>query len=116
MSEDSSQECAESDSDLEPCPGYLGISKAAFDRWSELLDVYSETQPPSGSMRSGALWKRPRLVLPWSSSGSSLLPTPADSDSDRGGSQDLEKRRSGGHQPSLGDVIEHPDSAPDPAR
>lgn len=36
-----------------------------------------------------------------------LLPTPAAYDGSRGGSQHPEKRRTGGHQPSVADVVEH---------
>ena len=114
-------------------------SPNSIDLFSELLDVYSETLPNSGSMRSGVLYERPMLEPRMGGSGSSLLPTPraadgnggvfplvrpenmdnletrvvrllptpAAYDSDRGGSQDPVKRRAGGHQPSIADVVEH---------
>src|SRR5690349_17372323 len=54
---------------------------------------YSETWPPSGSMRSGCAWQRRRSALPTPGSASSssrgrLLPTPVASDggTDRGSS------------------------------
>ena len=73
----------------------------------EHLAVYSETFPTSGSMRSGMVFSRPTLAHRTSGSVSSFLPTPAAYDSERGGTQTPEKRRAGGHQPSLADVLTH---------
>ena len=73
----------------------------------EHLAVYSETFPTSGSMRNGMVYSRPTSVPLMGGSVSSFLPTPAAYDSDRGGTQSPEKRRAGGHQPSLADVLTH---------
>ena len=73
----------------------------------ELSDVFSETLPASGSMRSGEVFSRPMLVPRMAGSVSSFLPTPAAYDSTRGGTQSPAKRREVGHQPSLADVLMH---------
>lgn len=106
----------------------------------ELLEPFSETWPPSGSMRNGRAWQRRRSALPTPGSGSSstpgrLMSTPVASDggTDRGssagwglrdetrklfktptsnlgtngGSQHPEKRKGGGHGPTLADEVEH---------
>ena len=46
------------------------------DLLSGLSDVFSETWPRSGSMRSGMAYAHPTLEHPMGGSGSSLLPTP----------------------------------------
>src|SRR5690554_2963369 len=79
----------------------------SIDLFSELSDVYSETLPPSGSMRSGALWKRPRLVPRTGGSGFSLLPTPQAYDAMKGGPQHPDKRRAGNHSVGIADVVMH---------
>ena len=81
--------------------------------FSEPSDVYSETWPRSGTMRSGVAYTRPT----WgpataasessSSPGKELLPTPTAYLGTCGGAQPPEKRRAGGHQVHLHDVIEH---------
>tara|TARA_R110000824_G_scaffold34474_2_gene109278 strand:+ start:373 stop:789 length:417 start_codon:yes stop_codon:yes gene_type:complete len=43
-----------------------------FEEW----ETFSETFPPSGMMRSGALFPLPQWVLPTSEKGSSSWPTP----------------------------------------
>ena len=73
----------------------------------ELSDVFSETLPTSGSMRSGEVFSRPMLVPRMDGTEYSFLPTPAAYDATRGGTQHPDKRRAGGHQPSLADVAEH---------
>ena len=87
--------------------------------FSEHLAEYSETLPPSGMTRNGRLYELPTweprthgrgfslLHTPRATPGGSstenlaMLPTP-----DPRGSQPPEKRRAGGHQPSIADVIE----------
>lgn len=123
----------------------------------ELSVPFSETWPPSGSMRSGRAWPRRRSALPIPGSGSSstpgrLMPTPTASNPNEGesveswearrqrnlakgingngqgtplgiavkllktptaqlavngGSQHPDKRKSGGHGPTLADEVEH---------
>ncbi|PJT47353.1 hypothetical protein CWI85_28460 [Streptomyces albidoflavus] len=66
--------------------------------------------PPSGSMRSGALSARRRSALPTpaaASSSSPLLKTPPAQLAINGGSQHPEKRKAGGHGPTLADEVEH---------
>ena len=76
--------------------------------FSELSDVYSETWPTSGSMRSGTAYALPMLEHPTADSESSwLLPTPSASVGVNGGSQHPDKHRAGGHSVQLHDVIEH---------
>src|SRR5690349_7077104 len=63
----------------------LWLKKPQQDGFFELLEPYSETWPPSGSMRSGCAWPLRRSALPTPASGSSssrgrLLPTPRTSD------------------------------------
>ena len=86
------------------------------DRWetSAPSDVYSGTYPPSGTMRGGTWYERPRWAPLTSERASSfspangdLLPTPTSNLGSNGGSQDPEKRRAGGHSVSLQDVAEH---------
>ncbi len=67
--------------------------------------LYSRTFPISGSMRNGRVYERPMSVPLMGGSVSSWLPTPAAYDSTRGGVQSPDKRREGGHQPSLADVV-----------
>lgn len=72
------------------------------------LDVYSETFPTSGSMRSGVVSELPKweAVTPGSGS-SSLLKTPTQQLGVNGGSQHPDKRKAGGHGPTLADEAEH---------
>ena len=77
------------------------------DLFSERSDVYSETWPQSGMMRSGVSYQLPPLALPTSEPESSLLLTPTANLGSNGGSQPPEKRRAGGHGPTLADQIEH---------
>lgn len=68
----------------------------------------SLTLPRSGSMRSGVVYGRPTSALVTDVSAClSLLPTPTAYLGQNGGSQHPDKRRAGGHQPSLQDVVEH---------
>ena len=69
--------------------------------------LLSQTFPISGSMRNGQVFEQPTSVPRTADSGSSFLPTPAAYDSVRGGTQHPDKRREGGHQPSLADVLTH---------
>ncbi len=73
---------------------------------------YSETWPASGSMRSGEVFPLPVSVPRTSGSGCSsrpgpLLKTPTAQLAVNGGSQHPDKRRSGGHGPTLADEVEH---------
>ena len=78
-----------------------------MDIFSARPAVWSETWPPSGMTRSGALSELPTLVPRTSVSGSSLLATPQANLGSCGGSQPPEKRREGGHSVSIADQIEH---------
>ena len=82
--------------------------------FSEPSDVYSGTWPRSGTMRSGVAYAQPTSELATAASGCSsspgtppLLPTPSAYLGSCGGAQPPEKRRAGGHQVHLHDVIEH---------
>ena len=77
------------------------------DLFSERSGVYSETLPASGMTRRGRLFTLPTLERPTSGLESSLLLTPTANLGSNGGSQPPEKRREGGHGPTLADVIEH---------
>lgn len=76
---------------------------------SEPSDVYSETWPSSGMTRSGVAYARPTwepaIGASESSSSPGLLPTPTAYLGTSGGPQPPEKRRAGGHQVHLHDVI-----------
>lgn len=102
-----------------------------------LSDVYSETFPVSVTMRNSCLFERPMSALPIPDSGSSSLPaavtlptpttqpetgngharnlgaearllkTPTSQLAVNGGSQHPEKRKEGGHGPTLADEVEH---------
>ncbi len=73
--------------------------------------LYSPTWPTSGSMRNGCLYpplKSGRLIgASGSSSSPGLLRTPTAQLAVNGGSQHPEKRKAGGHGPTLADEIEH---------
>ena len=73
--------------------------------------VFSETWPTSGSMRAGVAYGPPALELPTDGSGSSsppgLLVTPTAQLGINGGSQHPDKRKAGGHGPTLADQVEH---------
>ena len=70
------------------------------------------TWPVSGSMRSGSAFRRPAWAPATSGSVSSssrgpLLKTPTSNLGDNGGSQHPDKRKAGGHGPTLKDEVEH---------
>lgn len=73
--------------------------------------VFSETWPTSGSMRAGVAYGPPTSELPTDGSGSSsppgLLVTPTAQLGINGGSQHPDKRKAGGHGPTLADQVEH---------
>lgn len=97
-------------------------------------ELFLETWPVSGMTRDGSVYELPTPELPTAGSASSSLPTPVASDSERtsttypggnstlqgallktptsqlavnGGSQHPDKRRAGGHGPTLADEVEH---------
>lgn len=74
------------------------------------LPTSSPTLPASGSMRSGALRARRRSALPTDAAACSsppLLKTPTAQLAVNGGSQHPDKRKAGGHGPTLADEVEH---------
>mgnify|MGYP000254971756 CR=1 FL=1 len=79
--------------------------------WDWDLTPSLVTLPRSGSMRSGRLYERPKPVPPTlapdSSSSPGLLATPTANLGRNGGSQHPEKRKAGGHGPTLADQVEH---------
>ena len=77
------------------------------DLFSERSDVYSEIWPQSGMMRSGVSYRLAPLEPRTSAPECSLLLTPTANLGSNGGSQPPEKRRAGGHGPTLADQIEH---------
>lgn len=79
--------------------------------FSEHSEPFSETWPGSGMTRAGEASALPTLALPISDSASSssptLLVTPLGHAGSNGGSQHPDKRRAGGHGPTLADQAEH---------
>ena len=76
--------------------------------------VYSETFPSSGMTRSGVAYALPTWAPPTDGSASSsslgtllLFKTPTSQLAVNGGSQHPEKRKEGGHGPTLADEVEH---------
>lgn len=70
----------------------------------------SPTLPSSGSMRSGAVFRRRPLVHHTGVTDCSsvqLLKTPTAQLATNGGSQNPDKRKAGGHGPTLADEVEH---------
>lgn len=67
--------------------------------------VFSETWPISGMTRGGVAFELPTWAPRTPGSGTSLLPTPAAYDGERGGPQDPDKRKAGGHSVSLQDQV-----------
>ena len=78
-------------------------------------DVFSETWPSSGMTRNGVAFERPTWAPATSDSAyssshgdvASLLLTPTAQLAVNGGSQPMDKRKAGGHGPTLADQIEH---------
>lgn len=87
------------------------------------LDLMSSSVilPASGSMRNGYVFEQPTSApvtdAPGSSSSPVLLRTPTAQLAVNGGSQHPDKRKAGGHGPTLADEVEHllPQSRPMPA-
>lgn len=68
----------------------------------------SDRWPRSGSMLSGECFERPMLApLTVENAGSALLKTPTGNLGINGGSQHPDKRKAGGHGPTLADEVEH---------
>lgn len=70
---------------------------------------YLETWPTSGMTRNGVAYELPTPELRTGGSGysSSLLKTPTSQLAINGGSQHPDKRKEGGHGPTLADEVEH---------
>jgi hypothetical protein len=99
---------------LPPPFAYYDPDTSSWRTYEATLDgdstLSSLTLPPSGSMRSGALSAQRRSALPTAANGSSsspLLKTPTAQLAINGGSQHPDKRRAGGHGPTLADEVEH---------
>jgi len=92
---------------FDPDSASLKTSQDTFD-WD--LTPSSPILPRSGSMRNGWLYERPTLAPHTSAPGSScspLLKTPTAQLAVNGGSQHPDKRKAGGHGPTLADEVEH---------
>jgi hypothetical protein len=81
------------------------------DLFGERWVMFSGTFPASGSMRNGVVFRRPEWE-PATSAGESsswpgLLKTPTAQLAINGGSQHPDKRKAGGHGPTLADQVEH---------
>jgi len=74
---------------------------------------FLQTWPASGSMRNGSVWTPPTSAPRTSAAGSSsppglpLFKTPTSQLAVNGGSQHPDKRKAGGHGPTLADEVEH---------
>jgi hypothetical protein len=78
------------------------------DLLSVLSEPFSETWPTSGMTRDGVAYELPTPELRTADSGSSsLLKTPTSQLAANGGSQHPDKRKDGGHGPTLADEVEH---------
>lgn len=98
-------------------PKQLATWNTARDAWEKPdtegltcghLAVYSATFPTSGSMRSGEVFELPKWeAATHDSASSSLLKTPTQQLGVNGGSQHPDKRKAGGHGPTLADEVEH---------
>lgn len=86
-------------------------SHSHIDLFSELSAVYSETWPTWGMTRGGAAYELPTSAPPTDdtecSSSPGLLRTPTAQLAVNGGSQHPDKRKAGGHGPTLADEVEH---------
>jgi hypothetical protein len=72
------------------------------------LAVFSETWPTSGTTRGGVAYALPTWApLTAGSASLSLLKTPTAQLAVNGGSQHPDKRKAGGHGPTLADEVEH---------
>lgn len=92
---------------FDPDTRSLRTSRTTFESASTLS---SATLPTSGSMLSGMLYARTRsapLISGDASSSLPLLKTPTAQLAINGGSQHPDKRREGGHGPTLADEVEH---------
>src|SRR5215207_6437598 len=71
-------------------------------------EPYLETWPVSGTTRNGVASEQPTWVPRTAATGfSSLLKTPTSQIALNGGSQHPDKRKAGGHGPTLADEVEH---------
>jgi len=86
-------------------------SHSHIDLFSELSAVYSETWPSWGTTRGGVAYELPTSAPLTDGSASSsspgLLKTPTSQLAVNGGSQHPDKRKAGGHGPTLADEVEH---------
>lgn len=97
--------CSEPFAYYDPDSSSLRMCADTFD-WDSMPSCV--TLPPSGSMRNGWLYERPTLARPTAGSDcSSLLKTPTAQLAANGGSQHPDKRKAGGHGPTLADEVEH---------
>jgi len=80
-----------------------------IDLFSAHSESYSATWPSSGMTRNGVAYELPTPVLPITDTAcsSSLLKTPTSQLAINGGSQHPDKRKAGGHGPTLADEVEH---------
>lgn len=91
----------------DPATRSLRTSQITFDLG---LAPSSPTLPSSGSMRNGRLYARPTSAPLTGASGCSsspLLKTPTAQLAINGGTQHPDKRKAGGHGPTLADEVEH---------
>lgn len=72
-----------------------------------VLPMSSVTLPAWGSLHDGALFEQPTPELRTTAPDCSLLRTPTAQLGTNGGSQHPEKRKAGGHGPTLADEVEH---------
>lgn len=90
-------------------------ARSAWETGEESLcghsDVFSETWPSSGMTLRGRAYALPTWEPPTDGSGSSSSPglprTPTAQLAVNGGSQHPDKRKAGGHGPTLADEVEH---------
>ncbi len=91
---------------------YYDPESSSWKTWPAIslwgLDEYSETWPRRGTTQNGRAYERLTSAQHTdATASSSLLKTPTAQLATNGGSQHPDKRKSGGHGPTLADEVEH---------
>lgn len=93
---------------------YYDPASSSWKTWPDIslwgLDEFSETWPKQGMTRNGRAYERRTSGAPTAGSECSpspLLKTPTAQLAINGGTQHPDKRKAGGHGPTLADEVEH---------